>query len=202
VLDHGLPTDRGLRPHLFITVTEDRLTTATNGQPTLDTAAGHQPALLHGYGPIPDTLLATLACDAVTTVVTVDQHRPDPTVLDVGRTSRLATLKQRQAIITAQQGVCFTPGCTRTHLEIHHLIGWRAGGPTDLANLRGYCTRCHHLIHQGLLIVKPDRAGGWTHQNRRGHDLLDHRRRQRFRTHTWTHALLHGGLDYANRADQ
>ena len=145
VMDHGLPTDRGLRPHLYVTVTADRLATATTGQ---DPADGTEPARLHGHGDLPDHVLARIACDATLTPVTLDQAGH---VLDVGRSTRLATLKQRHAIAVQQDGTCLNPGCHNTRLEIHHIRPWSTGGPTDLANLAGYCTRCHHLIHQGLL---------------------------------------------------
>ena len=80
----------------------------------------------------------------------------DGSVLDVGRTQRLATKEQRKAILVAQQGTCLNPGCGRTHLEIHHYQSWANGGATDLDNLGGYCIRCHHLIHQGMLVVTLD----------------------------------------------
>jgi hypothetical protein len=208
VLDHGLPSDRGHRPHLFVTVTNDRLNHTTGRRPV------SEPATLAGYGPISDLLLDKLACDADVTPVLVDTDSPYPTVLDVGRTRRLATRKQRHAVFVAQGGTCFAPGCDRTHLEIHHLQPWSAGGPTDLANLRGYCTRCHHLIHQGQLVVTPvvtpvvpagdanddtsTTTTEWVHRTKRGRVLYDRRRNTSRLTHTWTQALLHGGLHHAN----
>ena len=81
--------------------------------------------MLSGFGQISDQLLAKLACDCQTTPVLTDTAGH---VLDVGRTSRLATLKQRQAIFVQQTGTCFNPGCDRTHLEIHHMIPWSLGG--------------------------------------------------------------------------
>lgn len=175
ILDHGRPSDRGLRPHLFVTTSAERLKGG-------DAAS---PAELHGFGAISDLLLSKLACDCSLTPVLVDGDGPQANVLDVGRTVRLATLKQRQAIHVQQGGVCFAPGCTNTHLEIHHLVAWTRGGPTDMANLRGYCTRCHHLIHLGLLVVSADGAGGWTHRTRVGTFLPDHRRRAERRTHSF-----------------
>jgi hypothetical protein len=201
VLAQGLPTDRGLRPQLFVTVPADRLTAATSGEgPGRGSTDRAAPAMLAGYGPIPDTLLGKLACDAVTTTVTVASASPGAAVLDVGRSSRLATLKQRQAIFVSQGGTCANPGCANTHLEIHHRTPWRHGGATDLANLAGYCTRCHHLIHQGQLELRPDGCGGWTHLNRRGRPLHDHHRHRQRRSYAWTHALLHGGLAHADKA--
>ena len=81
-----------------------------------------EPAVLHGFGEISDQLLGQLACDCTITPVTIDPANGH--VLDVGRTQRLATLKQRQAIFVQQAGICFNPGCDRTRLEIHHMIPW------------------------------------------------------------------------------
>jgi len=196
-LAHGLPSDRGLRPHLYLTVTPGRLraataTPATTGRHTFDPT---EPAAeLHGRGPIPDLLLSRLACDAeLTPVVIADNHADDladdhvrsgdgvAAVLNVGRTRRLATLKQRHAIHVAQDGTCANPGCDRTHLEIHHLTPWTEGGPTDLANLAGYCTRCHHLIHAGLLAVTIDAAGQRSHRTKHARPLPPYQRRARHR---------------------
>ncbi len=180
-LDHGLPTDRGIRPHLFVTVTLDQLhaitqTAANAGLPAKAIKGVVDPATLDGYGPITSTLAARLACDCQITPVIVDRPGAYPNVLDVGRTRRLATLKQRAAIRIRQGGQCANPGCHNTHLEIHHYVPWSAGGTTDLAVLGGYCTRCHHLIHAGLLVVKRSRDGTWSHRDVRGRKLADHRR--------------------------
>jgi hypothetical protein len=152
----------------------------------------YAPAVLHGFGSIGDDLLARLACEADRTEVTVDQTGH---VLDVGRTHRLATLKQRIAVYTRQGGVCAAPGCRNTHLELHHLIWWCHGGHTDLDHLAGYCTRCHHLIHQHLLVVTPDGDGGWVHQDRSGRVLDDTRRDADRANRDHLHHLAHQTFD-------
>lgn len=100
-------------------------------------------------------------------------------VLNVGRTHRLATVKQRRAVIARQGGECAAPGCHNMHLEIHHVIWWSHGGPTDLDLLMGLCSRCHHLVHRELLIIKADGIGGFTftnHDNRAIQSGFRHRR--------------------------
>ena len=69
VLDHGLPSDRGMRPHLLVTVGADRLDAATTGR----RSDGTDPAELNGLGAIPDSLLAKLACDCSLTPVVLDR---------------------------------------------------------------------------------------------------------------------------------
>ncbi|NND75820.1 MAG: HNH endonuclease, partial [Ilumatobacter sp.] len=44
---------------------------------------------------------------------------------------------------------CAIPGCS-THYDrckLHHIIWWRHGGRTDLANLIPVCVHHHHKIH-------------------------------------------------------
>jgi hypothetical protein len=56
-------------------------------------------------------------------------------VLDVGRSSRVATAAQRRAL-EAKYGGCFFPSCDARfeRCEIHHKHHWIEGGPTDLDN--------------------------------------------------------------------
>ncbi|MCU1679083.1 MAG: endonuclease, partial [Frankiales bacterium] len=97
-------------------------------------------------------------------------------ILNVGRTHRLATHKQRRAVIARQLGVCATPGCNHTHLEIHHVIWWSLGGRTDLNQLIGLCVRCHHLLHAGKLHIAGNAVDGFTFTNRAGRPLRRRRR--------------------------
>jgi hypothetical protein len=221
-LRNGVPTDHGIRPQLIVTVTQPRLThtapglahravadkgTTGPGRSDADPCGPgscsrgscgpgscvHEPAVLHGYGTIGDQLLAQLACDADQTRVDLDHTGH---VLDVGRTHRLATAKQRIAILTRQGGVCAAPGCTNTHLEIHHRHWWSRGGHTNLNDLAGYCSRCHHLIHAGLLVVTPDGNGGWTHEDRRGNHLTDRRTQIERTNRDHRHHLAHQIYDH------
>lgn len=70
--------------------------------------------------------------------------------LDLGDRVRLATRNQRMAL-KAQYPTCDIPGCETPFdwCDVHHLVPWEAGGPTDLANLRPRCRRHHHLVHEG-----------------------------------------------------
>ncbi len=170
-LESGLPSDQGIRPHLSVNVSADTL----DGQPG-------EPATLVGFGPIGPQLLSLLACGAdITPVLTRQGFLDQPIVLNVGRTKRLATAKQRRAVLTRQHGQCAAPGCTSTHLDIHHVIWWSRGGPTDLDNLIGLCSRCHHLVHrEHLLITGTDTGFDFTTSV--GRQLRDrHHRRRRLR---------------------
>ncbi|WP_332644566.1 HNH endonuclease, partial [Aeromicrobium sp.] len=78
-----------------------------------------------------------------------------------------------------QRGVCATPGCNHTHLEIHHVIWWSMGGPTDVNLLIGLCVRCHHLLHRGLLNITGNAVDGFNFTNRHHHPVR--RRRTHYR---------------------
>ena len=74
-------------------------------------------------------------------------------ILAYGRGKRLADRGQRLAL-AARDGGCSFPGCDRpaAWAEVHHIIEWAAGGPTDIDNM---CLLCvyHHRHFQ---------AAGWT----------------------------------------
>jgi hypothetical protein len=163
-LGSGLPSDKGVRPHLNVTVDHETLLLALRGDRATPTPT---PPTLAGFGVIGRDLLARLACDASLTVLlteaTTERHRcngdhtcrgegdatgsarilhgcgcpitPCVHVLDVGDTERTATSKQRLAVLTAQHHRCATPGCNNRHLEVHHIVSWIESRRTDMGNL-------------------------------------------------------------------
>lgn len=66
-------------------------------------------------------------------------------VLTLGRTRRIATAAQTQALIARDQG-CSFPGCGQPPewCERHHIVAWIDGGLTDLDNLTLLCRYHHH----------------------------------------------------------
>ncbi|UPK75564.1 HNH endonuclease [Nocardioidaceae bacterium SCSIO 66511] len=155
---------------------------------TLLRLPGARPATLVGFGPIGPQLLGYLTCGADTSGIlthgTTNGPVPQANILNVGRTSRLATTAQRKAITARQDGICANPGCGSTFLEFHHVNWWnRDGGRTDLSNLVGICGGCHHLVHQNKLIIKADGHGGFTFHRSTGAVIDDHARitKQRIR---------------------
>ncbi|UPK74093.1 HNH endonuclease [Nocardioidaceae bacterium SCSIO 66511] len=148
---------------------------------TLLRLPGARPATLVGFGPIGPQLLGYLTCGADTSGVLTHGVTggtvPQADVLNVGRTSRLATTAQRKAITARQDGICANPGCGSTFLEFHHVNWWnRDGGRTDLSNLVGICGGCHHLVHQNKLIIRADGHGGFTFHRSTGTIIDDHAR--------------------------
>ena len=116
--------------------------------------------------PVPVSTARRLACDANILPVVLDG---EGRVLDLGRTKRLANREQRRAL-RAMHRTCQAPGCSVPfdRCEIHHILPFERGGPTDLVNLIPLCSTHHHLVHEGgwslsidpstraLTMVRPD----------------------------------------------
>lgn len=176
VLKNGLPSDKGVMPQLSVRVDADTLAAAAEraeavtSQPHLlpDSTPSVRPATLSGFGAIGPALLMYFHCVSDFTSYLMTSGGGQAQILNAGRTRRLPTLKQRRSVLMRQDGVCATPGCHHTHLEIHHVVFWSRGGPTDLDLLVGLCVRCHHLLHRGLLSVTGNAADGFEFTQRNG----------------------------------
>ena len=96
-------------------------------------------------------LLARLSCDAVLQRALL---APSGALLNFGRDVRTITPAQRRALVARDRG-CVIPGCTaRAHqCEGHHVVWWRHGGDTSIANLALLCSRHHTEIHTGMWIL-------------------------------------------------
>lgn len=94
---------------------------------------------------IPVTSVERIICDATTVPVLFDGDRR---VLDVGRTQRLFTRRQRIALAARDRG-CVFPGCDRppSWCEAHHVREFAAGGATSIANGALLCRHHHLLVH-------------------------------------------------------
>ncbi|GAA1728909.1 HNH endonuclease [Aeromicrobium alkaliterrae] len=183
VLENGLPTDKGIRPQLSVIVDVETLHEAMTATPGTAQPVG-EPAELAGFGPIGPQLLSYLACTGETTpILTSSDDLDQAQILNLGDTIRLATPAQRKAVIARQRGQCANPGCTHTHLEIHHSTWWSNGGTTDLDGLIGLCTRCHPLVHRGLLVIEALGQGQFDLTSRDGRplDLRRHTARRHLR---------------------
>lgn len=96
--------------------------------------------------PISVSAARRLACDAhIIPHVLGAAGQP----LDIGRTRRLATGAQRNALRVLHHGTCGIENCDVPfdYCDIHHITWWEHSGPTDLANLVPLCSRHHHFVH-------------------------------------------------------
>ena len=167
-LEHGLPTDNGIRPHLDVVVTAETLKAVAQGdRPVIGEL---EPAILHGFGPIGPVLLSVLLDDGQITPILIKDIEPNPDVLDVGRTHRRATPRQARAIAFRQNGTCASPGCHHPIAHSHHRHWYSNGGRTHLDDMDGRCSKCHTLIHASRLNIPGYTTDGWP--------LRPHRRRR------------------------
>ena len=109
-------------------------------------------------GPVlPDHLRRLHTCDATMRPVL----ERDGTPINLGREVHIVPRRIRR-LIEHRDGGCRVPGCVRRHgLDIHHIIHWEHGGPTNTHNLVTLCRRHHRLHHLGGLQIwgNADRAG-------------------------------------------
>ncbi|VXC28130.1 HNH endonuclease signature motif containing protein [Aeromicrobium sp. 9AM] len=186
ILANGLPSDKGVKPHLSVFVDADTLEAAAQRAKNAaekpftrpDPTPATEPATLAGHGPIGPSLLMYFLCVSELTAFLMEDRggQRQAQVLNAGTAKYQPNILQRRAVIARQKGVCATPGCNHTHLEIHHTIFWSMGGPTDLDLLIGLCTRCHHLLHRGRLAITGDAVDGFEFTNFRGRSLRKRRR--------------------------
>ncbi|HEX3825861.1 MAG TPA: DUF222 domain-containing protein [Sporichthyaceae bacterium] len=161
VLRHGdLPSSRGARPHLIVTVTQHAF---TNGHGLGITATGEHMSA---------AAVRRISCDADLTAIRLDT---DGVPLSMGRTRRIVSAQQWLALVVRDSG-CVFPDCTRPApwTQAHHIVHWSQGGPTDLSNLCLVCDRHHDAIHSGGWDVeiaadgRPElRPPPWTDPDRR-----------------------------------
>jgi hypothetical protein len=135
-----LPSRGGEKPHLNATVDYSVL------QKGVGTATLESGAILSAAA------ARRIACDAgIIPMVMNGASVP----LDVGRTRRLVTPKQRAALNARDRGCAF-PHCTRPArwADAHHIHHVLDGGTTDLANMVLLCRPHHRLIHHSEWQVR------------------------------------------------
>ena len=91
-----------------------------------------------------------LACDAGLLPFVL---RGTSVALDLGTKQRLFSRAQVLAL-SALHETCAAEGCDRPFAwtEIHHLVPWSTGGPTDLANAIPLCGHHHRRVHDKAYV--------------------------------------------------
>ncbi|MFM1721858.1 DUF222 domain-containing protein [Rhodococcus sp. PAM 2766] len=157
-LDSGeAPVEGGERPHLSLHVNAadlacseaDHESAHPDGEP--DLFGDKDVATMPWMGPLSIATARRLACDCHLTPIVMHDGVP----IDLGRTSRTVSKKQRRALVARDHGCAF-PGCGAppAHCEGHHVKHWADGGPTDLDNLVLLCRYHHRLLHHSHWQVK------------------------------------------------
>jgi len=90
-------------------------------------------------------------CEASVMVMAHRGGRP----VDLGRSVRHASVRQRRLLAERDGGCCRFPSCTQRHRLIpHHVDWWSRGGGTDLDNLVLLCRAHHRAVHEvGYTVV-------------------------------------------------
>jgi hypothetical protein len=113
---------------------------------------------------VPDAIRRHVTCDGSLTPWFTAQGRP----VSVGRSQRIVPERTRRVVLHRDRQ-CRMPWCSRTAgLEIHHVVHWEDGGPTDTANLIALCGSCHRRHHRGEFHIhgNPDHPHGLTFTDR------------------------------------
>jgi hypothetical protein len=108
-------------------------------------AGGEGDAELDLLGPIAREVANRLACDAH---IILSADNAEGHSIQQGGARRSPTPQQRIEIRRRDKG-CRFPGCTFTQFtDVHHVIPWPAGGPTDIWNLTTLCDAHHRSVHE------------------------------------------------------
>ncbi|HEY5424524.1 MAG TPA: DUF222 domain-containing protein, partial [Ilumatobacteraceae bacterium] len=140
------------KPELIVVV--DHTQPGPDGRPAVDWGLPVE---------LPERVLADLHSRANTYTVTVRNGvvLDAGGELDLGRSSRLPNRAQRRAL-RGLYSTCAIPGCVVkfSRTKLHHVVWWRHGGATDLANLLPLCEIHHQRVHHNgwLLTLRPDRT--------------------------------------------
>ena len=116
-----------------------------------------------GDGMVQGTFLATIdqqLCDTGSVTVTLDDNGQ---CVNVGRTQRLFTARQRVGL-GVRDGGCLWPGCDRppAWCEAHHINHWNGdSGETNIEDGVLLCRFHHVLLHNNGWDIHRDQAGYW-----------------------------------------
>jgi hypothetical protein len=144
-----LPTLRGHKPHVVVTIDLEDLMATSAGA-----GAGRT-----GFGGIISAAKARwLACGGNVTRIVIG---PDGQPLDLGRSKRLFPPHLRRAVEVRDRSRVFAGCDAPSHwCDVHHLIHWIDDGETNLDNSALLCERHHTKVHHGFRIERlPD--GRW-----------------------------------------
>lgn len=109
----------------------------------------HKHSILHTGADVelPVETVRRMACEAKIVPIVFDSNG---VVLDLGRSTRLASRHQRRAL-EAMYSTCAIPNCQVpvAQCQPHHINYWNMGGSTDMKNLVPVCAHHHRCVHEG-----------------------------------------------------
>ncbi|MFC0436672.1 uncharacterized protein DUF222 [Kutzneria buriramensis] len=129
------------------------------------------PALLEGYGPISADTARELAMHGIWRAILLDEHDQAEAI---GKHTYRPGRRLKELVGVRAGNVCSAPGCTRSVQEGDHVTPWPKGH-TTLANVKGLCTRHHHLKHDTHKVtVDDDGTLHWTTPHGRTYTTTPH----------------------------
>ncbi len=129
---------------------------------------GDAVAEVPGAGPLGADVLRRLVCEAKLRLAT----DAGGLTIDLGRATRLPSIALAGEVLRRDNG-CRFPGCSsRRFLQIHHVVGWAAGGSTDLDNLAAHCVLDHRRIHHEGWTVSGHANGELHYRGPSGESLI------------------------------
>lgn len=100
---------------------------------------------VNGHVVLGSETVERITCDPrLRFVLTDDDGNP----LGIGHASPVIPPWLRRSALKAYDHTCTFPGCDARRVDVHHLVHWTKGGPTDLDNLAPMCRRHHALVHE------------------------------------------------------
>jgi hypothetical protein len=140
-LDGRLPAHGGDRPRVVITMSLSTLVSGLGAALDLDSGAQ-----------LSAETARRLACDAQVIPAVLNGHGQ---VLDLGQAKRTFEGPARLAVVLRDRG-CVHPGCDRPArwCDVHHVIAWWAGGPTNQDNGVLLCGFHHRLYDDEVWRVR------------------------------------------------
>lgn len=144
-----LPMNGGLKPQLYVSVTQEDLARKDHGGSVLTPYCGQ----------VPLALFEEELCASEVTELFLDSNG---SILDVGRTQRLFTFAQRKILVARDMGCAF-PDCVAPPqwTEGHHIIPWKDGGVTSVDNGVLCCSLHHHYLHERGWTVRLEGSIAW-----------------------------------------
>ena len=114
-----------------------------------DDAGGPAHAWLNGGPSLPQAMRDSLMCDGIVKPLWTTGGRP----INVGRAIYIVPPHTRRVVLDRDR-TCRFPGChCTTHLEVHHLHPFLAGGRTDTRDLAALCPHHHDGHHRGEFTI-------------------------------------------------
>jgi hypothetical protein len=168
IFERGMGRSEGAAPVPLVLATVDLDTLLTRAGVTAPAERTRRRAEIVGHGPVDDAVIGELIDRADLALLVTDPVTGHP--LWYGRSRRLASAAQRQAVQATSTGHCDFPCCTvpLTRSQVDHLHEWSDGGVTDIDNLRPLCRFHNPLKHRRRIQVSIEPDGRTTYRTAEG----------------------------------